>query len=128
MLVVDNEMMMSGVDRNASIVIDVDDKMTTLEEEDTVENKIEVILRGMNSLIGETSNCATAYHNKRPKTDEQKKIYEGFVDLLSVVNGKNIDNVRYSRTVSPMTGMPWCAVGEPVNAGCRRERRLTGEF
>lgn len=97
--------MMSGVDRDASIVIDIDDKMTTLEEEDTVENKIEVILRGMNSLIGETSNCATSYHNKRPRTEAQRKVYEGYVDLLSVVNGKNIDYVRELRTQSPAIGI-----------------------
>lgn len=93
-LVIDNKLMMEGVDRNASIVIDIEDKITALEEEDTPENKVEVVLRGMNSLIGETSNCATSYHNKRPKSEEQKLVYERYVDLLSVVNGKAIDAAK----------------------------------
>jgi hypothetical protein len=90
-LVIDNDTMKNGVDRNAAIVMDVDDKITTLEEEDNRENKIKVILRSMNSLIGETSNCATGYHNKVPKSIEQKQKYESYVDLLSVINGKAID-------------------------------------
>jgi hypothetical protein len=93
-LVVDNQIMMSGVDRNAPIVIDIDDKATSLEEEDTKENKLKLILRGMHSLIGETSNCATTYHNKVPQTVKQMKVYEKYVDLLSVVNGKAIDMAK----------------------------------
>ena len=85
---------MQGVDRNASIVIDIDDKITSLEEEDTPENRVEVVLRGMTSLIGETSNCATTYHNKKARSEEQQKEYEGYVDLLSVINGKAIDAAK----------------------------------
>jgi hypothetical protein len=44
----------------------------------------------MNSLIGETSNCATGFLNKTPKSEEQKKKYESYVNLLSVINGKAI--------------------------------------
>ena len=90
-LVINNEIMKSGVDRNNAIVMDIDDKITALDESDTKENKQKVILRTMNSLIGETSNCATTYHNKTPKTLEQKAIYESYIDLLSVINGKAIN-------------------------------------
>lgn len=93
-LVVDNDIMMNGVDRNAAIVIDIEDKVTALAEEDTKENKVKVVLRGMNSLIGETSNCATGYHNKCPKSQEQKDLYERYVGLLSVINGKAIDSAK----------------------------------
>ena len=93
-LVVDNDIMKSGVDRNAAIVIDIEDKATALAEEDTPENKLQVILRGMHSLIGETSNCATTYHNKMPQTIKQMKLYEKYVDLLSVINGKAIDMAK----------------------------------
>lgn len=93
-LVVDNDIMMNGVDRNAAIVIDIEDKITALAEEDTKENKVKVVLRGMNSLIGETSNCATGYHNKCPKSQEQKDLYERYVGLLSVINGKAIDSAK----------------------------------
>lgn len=76
--------MLSGVDRDCAITIDVDDKITVLEEEYTKENIFKLILRTMNSLIGETSNCATAYHNKLPKSEEQKQKYDEYIDLLSV--------------------------------------------
>lgn len=93
-LVIDNDIMMSGVDRNAAIVIDIEDKATALAEEDSLENKVNVVIRGMNSLIGETSNCATGYHNKCPKSQEQKELYERYVGLLSVINGKAIDSAK----------------------------------
>lgn len=93
-LIVNNLTMISGVDRNASIVIDVDDKQTAKEEEITKGNLVQLVLRTMNSLIGETSNCATGYHNKQPKTIEQKKKYESYIDLLSVINGKAIDYAK----------------------------------
>ena len=76
--------MKKGVNPEKPIVIDIDDKITSLAEEDTPENRLALVKRTMNSLIGETSNCATGYLNKVPKTEEQKKKYEGFVDLLSV--------------------------------------------
>lgn len=94
-LVINNKTMTNGVDRNAPITIDIDDKITVEAESDSKENKLKIILRTMNSLIGETSNCATTYHNKTPKSDEQKRKYESFIDLLSVINGKAID---YSKT------------------------------
>jgi hypothetical protein len=93
-LVVDNEIIKSGVDREVSVVMDIDDKITALAEEDTAENRLALVLRTMNSLIGETSNCATGYHNKMPKTIEQKKKYESYIDLLSVINGKAIDYAK----------------------------------
>lgn len=93
-LVIDNEQMMRGVHRDIPIVIDVEDKVTVLEEADTPENAARVALRGMNSLIGETSNCATAYHNKKPSSDEMKQKYESYIDLLSVINGKAIDSAK----------------------------------
>lgn len=90
-LVIDNKTMMSGVDPKSPIVIDIDDKITVSPEYDTTDNKLKIILRTMNSLIGETSNCATSYHNKQPKSKEQKQKYEGYIDLLSVINGKAVD-------------------------------------
>jgi hypothetical protein len=69
--------------------MDIDDKITSLAEEDTKENRLALIKRTMNSLIGETSNCATGFLNKVPKNEEQKKKYEKYVDLLSVINRKS---------------------------------------
>lgn len=86
--------MMEGVDRTAPIVIDIEDKVTALEEEDNPQNKLAVILRGMVSIIGECSNCSTSYVNKMPKTEEQRKLYQKYVDTLSVINGKAIEVCR----------------------------------
>lgn len=85
---IDNELMMQGVDRNAPIVIDVEDKITALSEEYTPENIYKCIMRGMNSLIGETSNTATCYLSKHAKTKEARAKYEQYVDLLSIINGE----------------------------------------
>ena len=81
--------MKSGVHPDKPIVIDIEDKVTSLAEEDTMENRLALVKRTMNSLIGETSNCATGYLNKVPKNEEQKKKYEGYVDLLSIINRKS---------------------------------------
>jgi hypothetical protein len=93
-LLVDNKIMMSGVNRDVPVVIDIDDKITAIEEDINKGNLVKLVLRTMNSLIGETSNCASGYHNKMPKTKEQKKIYESYIDLLSVINGKAIDYAK----------------------------------
>ena len=87
-LVINNPLMMSGVDRNAKIVIDIEDKVTALKEEYNIQNRTNCIIRSLRSSIGEISNYASAYHNKVARTDEQKKRYESYVDLLSVVNGR----------------------------------------
>lgn len=47
--------MMRGVDRNAPVVLDMEDKITALAEADTPENRVALVLRTINSLIGETS-------------------------------------------------------------------------
>lgn len=89
--VIDDKVMMQGVDRNAKIVLDVEDKITSLKEADTIQNKTACILRSLRNQIGEISNYASAYHNKIPKTKEQKDRYESYIGLLSVINGKCID-------------------------------------
>lgn len=93
-LVIDNPLMMKGVHRDAPIVIDVEDKITTLQEADTLDNRVNVILRDKSNMIGEVSNYATAYHNKQPKSDDTRQMYESFVDLLSIINGKVIDSSK----------------------------------
>lgn len=54
-LLIDNKTMMEGVDRNTPIVLDIEDKITAMAEEDTPENRAALVLRTINSLIGETS-------------------------------------------------------------------------
>jgi hypothetical protein len=92
--VINNETLLNGIRRNLPIVIDMEDKITVLEEEVNKENIIENIVRSMVSLVGESSNCATCYHNKSPKTDEQKQKYLNYINILSIVNGKAIDYAK----------------------------------
>lgn len=92
-LVINEPIMKNGIHRDKPIVIDIEDKITSLAEADTMENRLALVKRTMNSLIGETSNCATGYLNKVPKNEEQKKKYEEYVDLLSVINGKAINEI-----------------------------------
>ena len=86
-LLLDCPLMMKGVDRNAKIVIDIEDKVTALAEKDTIQNRTACIMRSLKSLIGEISNYASCYHNKTPKTEKQKETYSRYVDLLSITNG-----------------------------------------
>lgn len=90
-LLINSKLMINGVDKSCPIVLDIDDKVTTIEEEYNKQNLYNLVLRTMNSLIGETSNCATTYHNKIAKTEDQQRKYDEYVDLLSVINGKAID-------------------------------------
>lgn len=83
--------MKSGINRDLPIVIDIEDKITALEEEITTQGIIECTVRSMVSLVGEISNYATCYHNKTPKTDEQKQRYLDYINILSICNGKSID-------------------------------------
>ena len=112
-LVLKNQTMMSGVDKNAPIVLDIDDKVAAAAELDTTENRYKITLRTMKSLIGEYSNYASAYHNKCPKTAEQKQKYEKYIDIISVITGKSID-----KKLSPAVVILRCAVCEPAHAGC----------
>lgn len=91
-MVFDDAAVLNGVNRDAIPVIDVDDKVTVEPEEFTPENKLRVILRTMKNMIGEYSNYATAYQNKRPQTEEQRQKYMKYVDVISVLTGKSINN------------------------------------
>ena len=89
--VINSDIIKSGINRNLPIVIDMEDKVTALKEEINTDNIIECTIRSMTSLVGESSNCATCYHNKSPRTDEQRKKYLEYINILSIVNGKAID-------------------------------------
>jgi len=89
--VIDSDIMKNGIKRDLPIVIDMEDKVTALKEDINIDNIIECTIRSMTSLVGESSNCATCYHNKSPKSDEQRQKYLGYINILSIVNGKAID-------------------------------------
>jgi hypothetical protein len=93
-LLLDEPLIRSGVNKNATIVIDIEDKATTMVQADTHENKINVVKLGLMSIIGEASNCASTYHNKTPQTIAQKKKYDRNIDILATITGKAIDELR----------------------------------
>jgi hypothetical protein len=86
--------MKSGINRNLPIVIDIEDKITALEEKITPEGIINCNIRSMTSLVGEISNYATCYHNKSPQTDKQREKYLEWINILSICNGKSIDYAK----------------------------------
>ena len=88
---INNETMMEGVDRYAPVVLDMEDKITALAEKNTKESRFALIMRTINSLIGEISNTATCYASKTPKDKAVKNKYNEYIDLLSILNGKAID-------------------------------------
>lgn len=88
---INNDIMKQGINRNLPIVIDIEDKITALEEEINTENIINCIIRSMISLVGESSNCATCYHNKSPQSERQKNKYLEYINILTIINGKAID-------------------------------------
>ena len=97
--VTDNAIMRNGVIPDLPIVIDIDDKITAIESEYTISSVINYMLMSLDSRIGEISNVATCYLNKQTKNEKQLKIYDNYVCLLSVINGKEIDFAK--------TGIRW---------------------
>lgn len=94
-----NPIYIKGIDNNLPIVIDIEDKITAKEVEYNKENIVEFVKDSLDSRIGEISNCASSYHNKCPKTEEQRKKYDDYTCLLSIINGKEIDKAK--------TGVRW---------------------
>jgi hypothetical protein len=90
-LVTNNKVMRKGVVRNLPVVMDTEDKITAPDDEFNIENITKSIILSMDNRIGEYSNVATGYHNKTPKTQEIKDKYLGYIDLVSILNGKEID-------------------------------------
>ena len=90
-LVMDEPLMLEGINKDCAIVLNLDEKMTAKEEPTTKEHIADLVCRTMISLIGECSNAATCYHNKPWKSEETKKRYERNIDILSIVNSFAID-------------------------------------
>lgn len=90
-LVIDSDIMLKGIDRNARIVCDTQDKITALAQLDNLQNRLDCVLRGLKSQIGEYANYGCAFHNKVATTEKTKKEYENYIDILSICMGKEID-------------------------------------
>jgi hypothetical protein len=99
-LVLKNNIMVKGVHKDKPVVIDIEDKILAKSEEYNIDNIIKTTILSMDNRIGNLSNVATCYHNKKPSTEEQKEKYLKFIDLTSILTGKEIDysktNVRFN--------------------------------
>lgn len=94
LFVLDEPIMIQGVDMSVPVVMDVDDKITILPQDYNEENICELILHNLDNRIGEYSNYATCYHNKMKKTEKTKKIHDDYIATLSVMTGKEIDAAK----------------------------------
>ena len=94
LFVLDEPVMIQGVDMSVPVVMDVDDKITILPQDYNEENICELILHNLDNRIGEYSNYATCYHNKMKKTEKTKKIHDDYIATLSVMTGKEIDAAK----------------------------------
>lgn len=94
LFILDEPIMIKGVDMTAPVVMDVDDKITILPQDYNEENICELILHNLDNRIGEYSNYATCYHNKMKKTERTKKIHDDYIATLSVMTGKEIDAAK----------------------------------
>ena len=94
LFVLDEPVMIKGVDMTTPMVMDIDDKITIAPEDYTEENICELILHNLDNRIGEYSNYATCYHNKMKKTEKTKKIHDDYIATLSVMTGKEIDAAK----------------------------------
>jgi len=93
-LVNDNPLFLDGSDENATIVIDMEDKVTALSEKNDAAGRVLLLTRTTKNMIGEYSNYASVFLNRCPKTDEQVERYEKYEDIISVIVGKSIDYAK----------------------------------
>lgn len=98
-LVHNNDIYIKGINNDLPITLDIQDKITAKESPYDREHIVEFVKTSLDSRIGEISNCASSYHNKQTKNEEQRKLYDDYTCLLSVINGKEIDYVK--------TGVRW---------------------
>lgn len=100
LFVLDEPLMIKGVDMSVPMVMDIDDKITISPRPYNEENICDLILHNLDNRIGEYSNYATCYHNKMKKTERTRKIHDDYIATLSVMTGKEIDaakcGVRFS--------------------------------
>jgi hypothetical protein len=93
-LVIDEPIILRGIERGIPITMDIEDKITALAETYNIDNIANLIMRSFDNRIGDYSNYATCYHNIQTKTEEQHKKYSDYISILSVATGKEIDKAK----------------------------------
>lgn len=89
------------------IIIDIDDKITTKVKPYTKENITNYEINSRDNRIGEITNVATSILNMYTTDLTWKKIYEDYISLLRIFQGKEIDFQK--------TGVRW-----QMNKGLRK--------
>ncbi len=87
----------SKIDKN--IIIDIEDKVTAKSMPYTKENIIEYEVMTRDNRIGEITNCGTSIENRYVVDTEIKELYDNYVSLLRICQGKEIDYLK--------TGVRW---------------------
>ena len=82
-----------------TMIIDVDDKVTTGEKEYNSESILEYEMNSRDNRIGEITNVATSILNKHTDNEKYQKLYSDNISLLRIFQGKEIDFLK--------TGMRW---------------------
>ena len=93
-LVNDNPLFIEGSDKDAAIVIDMEDKVTALEEENNAAGRVLLLTRTTKNMIGEYSNYGSVFLNRCPKTQEQIDRYDTYESIISITVGKSIDYAK----------------------------------
>lgn len=89
------------------IIIDIEDKALAKTKSYTKENLIEYELATRDNRIGEITCVCTSILNKYTTNEELKSVYDDFVSLLRIYQGKEIDFLK--------TGTRW-----HMNKGLRK--------
>lgn len=92
---------------NKTMIIDVEDKVTAKKLAYTKENITEYELNSRDNRIGEITNVATSILNKYTKNSDIQQVYDDYISLLRIFQGKEIDFIK--------TGMRW-----QMNRGLRK--------
>jgi hypothetical protein len=92
---------------NKPIIIDIEDKVTAKVKPYTKENITDYEINSRDNRIGEITNVATSIRNMYTTDIKWKKIYDDYVSLLRIFQGKEIDFQK--------TGIRW-----QMNKGLRR--------
>ncbi|MBR0596956.1 RNA dependent RNA polymerase [Sinanaerobacter chloroacetimidivorans] len=82
-----------------TIIIDMDDKITVNPKPYNQKSILEYEINSRDNRIGEITNTATSILNRYTENAEVKKLYDDFVSLLRIYQGKEIDYLK--------TGVRW---------------------
>ena len=84
----------NGIDTSLPVVINIDEKATAVAEEYTTESILKSVIFTNGQSIGEKSNMATCYRNKVSDNEKLLKMWNDFVNIICIINAKEIDSAK----------------------------------